>query len=56
VTIILENSRDEKNSIGSKFNELGLILHKLRSSSSSSTNKEASSFSLRNIIPQVSDE
>jgi deoxyribonuclease-4 len=42
ITIILENSAGEKNSIGSKFNELGLILDKFRSSSSS--NKEASSF------------
>ena len=36
VTIILENSAGEKNSIGSKFDELGLILDKLRSSSSGS--------------------
>ncbi|HZA69890.1 MAG TPA: deoxyribonuclease IV [Nitrososphaeraceae archaeon] len=44
--IILENSAGEKNSIGSKFNELGLILDKLRSSYSSSSgrNKGASSF------------
>jgi deoxyribonuclease-4 len=34
VTIILENSAGEKNSIGSKFDELGLILDKLNSSSS----------------------
>ena len=34
VTIILENSAGQKNSIGSKFNELGLILDKLKSSSS----------------------
>src|ERR671930_1999622 len=36
VTIILENSAGEKNSIGSKFDELGLLLDKLRSSSSGS--------------------
>ena len=34
VTIILENNAGEKNSIGSKFDELGLILDKLNSSSS----------------------
>jgi deoxyribonuclease IV len=32
VTILLENSAGEKNSIGSKFDELGLILDKLMSS------------------------
>jgi deoxyribonuclease-4 len=32
VTILLENSAGEKNSIGSKFGELGLILDKLMSS------------------------
>lgn len=47
--IILENGAGEKNSIGSKFDELGLILDKLRSSYSSSShrssrNKEVSSF------------
>src|SRR5919198_617352 len=41
VTIILENSAGEKNSIGSKFNELGLILDKLRSSSSSSSHSSS---------------
>ncbi|HZI71045.1 MAG TPA: deoxyribonuclease IV, partial [Nitrososphaeraceae archaeon] len=35
VTILLENSAGEKNSIGSKFDELGLILDKLRSSNNS---------------------
>ena len=35
VTIILENSAGEKNSIGSKFDELGLIVDKLLDSSSS---------------------
>jgi deoxyribonuclease IV len=35
VTIILENSAGEKNSIGSKFDELGLIIDKLLDSSSS---------------------
>ena len=34
VTIILENSAGEKNSIGSKFDELGLIVDKLLDSSS----------------------
>ena len=42
VSIILENSAGEKNSIGSKFEELGLILDKLRSSSLSSVNKGSS--------------
>ena len=48
VTMILENSVGEKNSIGSKFDELGLILDKLTSSSSSSSThsntKNASSY------------
>jgi deoxyribonuclease-4 len=35
VTILLENSAGEKNSIGSEFDELGIILDKLRSSPSS---------------------
>jgi deoxyribonuclease IV len=34
VTIILENSAGEKNSIGSRFDELGLIIEKLLNSSS----------------------
>jgi len=34
VMVILENSAGERNSIGSKFDELGLILDKLKSSSS----------------------
>jgi deoxyribonuclease IV len=38
VTILLENSAGEKNSIGSKFDELGLILDKLRSSTLPSSN------------------
>jgi deoxyribonuclease IV len=42
VTIILENSAGEKNSIGSKFDELGLILDKLNSSSLSSVSKGSS--------------
>lgn len=42
VTIILENSAGEKNSIGSKFNELGLILDNLRSSGSHKYNKTSS--------------
>jgi deoxyribonuclease IV len=37
VTIILENSAGEKNSIGSKFDELGLILDKVMSSSPSNS-------------------
>jgi len=36
VMVILENSAGERNSIGSKFDELGLILDKLKSSSSRS--------------------
>src|SRR5919197_1231146 len=48
VTIILENSAGKKNSIGSKFDELGLILDKLRSSyssySTSHRSNKASSF------------
>ncbi|MFL6471082.1 MAG: deoxyribonuclease IV [Nitrososphaeraceae archaeon] len=43
VTIILENSAGEKNSIGSKFDELGLILDKLRSSYSSSSGSHSTS-------------
>jgi deoxyribonuclease IV len=43
VTIILENSAGEKNSIGSKFDEIGLILDKLRSSSYSSSSSHHSS-------------
>ena len=46
VTIILENSAGEKNSIGSKFNELGLILDKLRSSGSSHRDNKISSFGI----------
>ena len=52
VTIILENSAGEKNSIGSKFDELGLILDKLKSSFRGSSNrrngsnKGASSFGI----------
>jgi len=42
-TIILENGADENNSIGSKFNELGLILDKLKSSLSGSSNRRNSS-------------
>src|SRR5207248_915120 len=42
VTIILENSAGEKNSIGSKFNELGLILDKLKSSFRGSSNRRSS--------------
>ena len=52
VTIILENSAGEKNSIGSKFNELGLILDMLKSSfrvssdHRNSSNKAADSFGI----------
>src|SRR5919197_3937792 len=46
ITIILENSAGEKNSIGSKFNELGLILDKLRSSGSSHRDNKISSFGI----------
>ena len=45
-TLLLENSAGEKNSIGSKFDELGLILDKLRSSDSSHHSNKASSFSI----------
>ncbi|HEY6886005.1 MAG TPA: hypothetical protein VI278_18390 [Nitrososphaeraceae archaeon] len=50
VTIILENSVGEKNSIGSKFDGLGLILDNLKSSfragsnRRNGSNKEAGSF------------
>ena len=46
VTIILENSAGEKNSIGSKFDELGLILDKLTSSGSSHRDNKISSFGI----------
>jgi deoxyribonuclease-4 len=45
VTIILENSAGEKNSIGSKFDELGLILDKLRSSYSNGTHHSSNKVS-----------
>jgi deoxyribonuclease IV len=42
VTILLENSAGEKNSIGSKFDELGLILDKLMSSPSPNSSNGSS--------------
>lgn len=42
VTILLENSAGEKNSIGSKFDELGLILDKLMSSPSPNSSSGSS--------------
>jgi deoxyribonuclease-4 len=44
VSLLLENSANKKNSIGSRFDEIGLILDKLKSSLSNQINGKGSSF------------